>query len=45
MLETIRDDRQMRVLTGVSPKKFTQLLPVFSWVYHQEQYKAYQEAA
>ena len=43
MLETIRDDRQMRALTGVSQKKFTQLLPVFSRVYHQEQYKAYEQ--
>ena len=43
MLETIRDDRQMRALTGVSQKKFTQLLPVFSRVYHQERYKAYEQ--
>ena len=43
MLETIRDDRQMRALTGVSWEKFAQLLPVFSRVYHQEQYKAYEE--
>lgn len=43
MLEAIRDDRQMRALTGVSQKKFTELLPVFSQVYHQEQYKAYQQ--
>ncbi len=35
MLEAIRDDRQMRALTGVSQKKFTQLLPVFSRVYQQ----------
>lgn len=43
MLETIRDDRQMRALTGVSQKKFAQLLPVFSRVYHQERYKAYEK--
>jgi len=43
MLETIRDDRQMRALTGVSRKKFTQLLPIFSRVYHQERYQAYEK--
>ena len=43
MLETIRDDRQMRALTGVSQEKFTQLLPVFSRVYQQERYKAYKQ--
>jgi hypothetical protein len=43
MLETIRDDRQMRALMGVSQEKFTQLLPVFSRVYHQERYKAYEK--
>ena len=43
MLETIRDDRQMRALTGVSQERFTQLLPVFSRVYHQERYKAYEK--
>jgi hypothetical protein len=43
MLETIRDDRQMRALTGVSRKKFAQLLPVFSRVYHQEREKAYEQ--
>lgn len=42
MLETIRDDRQMRALTGVSQNKFAQLLPVFSRVYHQERSKAYE---
>jgi len=43
MLETIRDDRQMRALTGVSQKKFAQLLPIFRRVYHQERYKAYEQ--
>ena len=43
MLETIRDDRQMRALTGVSQKKFAQLLPIFSRVYQQEQDKAYEQ--
>ena len=43
MLETIRDDRQMRALTGVSQKKFAQLLPVFSRVYHQERYRTYEQ--
>ena len=43
MLETIRDDRQMRALTGVSQEKFTQLLPVFSRVYQQERDKAYEQ--
>jgi hypothetical protein len=43
MLETIRDDRQMRALTGVSREKFAELLPIFSRVYEQEQYKAYEQ--
>lgn len=43
MLETVRDDRQMRALTGLSFEKFAQLLPIFSQIYHQEQYKAYEK--
>lgn len=43
MLETIRDDRQMRALTGVSQKKFDQLLPTFTRVYYQVQYQAYEK--
>lgn len=33
----------MRALTGVSQKKFEQLVPVFSRVYHQQRYKAYEQ--
>lgn len=43
MLETIRDDRQMRALTGMSREKFDELLLIFSQIYHQEQYKTYEE--
>jgi hypothetical protein len=43
MLEIIRDDRQMRALTGVSQEKYNQLLPNFSRVYEQEKYKAYEQ--
>ena len=43
MLESIRDDRQMRALTGLSREKYTQLLPIFSQVYQREQYKGYEK--
>ena len=43
MKEPIRDDRQMRALTGMSQEKFDQLLPTFSQVYEQERYKAYEK--
>lgn len=42
-MEEIRDDRQMRALTGVSQEKFAQLLPPFSRVYEQEKDKAYEK--
>jgi len=42
-MEEIRDDRQMRALTGLSQEKFNHLLPPFSRVYQQEQYKAYEK--
>jgi len=43
MIEFIRDDRQMRALTGQSQEKFAQLLVAFSRVYQQEKYKAYEK--
>ena len=39
----IRDDRQMRALTGLSQAKFEQLLPTFSEVYQAEQQRAYEQ--
>jgi len=42
MYEKIRDDRQMRALTGVSLRKFAELLPTFSKTYQQQQHKAYE---
>jgi hypothetical protein len=39
----IRDDRQMRALTGLSEAKFEKLLPVFSAVYQEEQRQAYEQ--
>jgi hypothetical protein len=43
MLEKIRDDRQMKAMTGLSQEKFGQLLPTFSRVYEQERAKAYEK--
>lgn len=43
MIEKIRDERQMRAMTGLSQEKFAQLLPTFSRVYEQERYKAYEK--
>ena len=43
MLDKIRDDRQMKAMTGLSQKKFNELLPTFSQVYQQMQQKAYEE--
>ncbi|NEP84482.1 MAG: transposase family protein [Okeania sp. SIO3B3] len=42
MLETVRDERQMKAMTGVSQEKFAELLPVFSRVYQQAQHQAYE---
>ena len=39
----IRDDRQMRALTGVSLSQFDILLDMFSQTYHQMQWQAYEE--
>jgi len=40
---TIRDERQMKALTGVSQAQFDFLLPVFSHVYLETQYKRYED--
>jgi hypothetical protein len=40
---TIRDDRQMKALTGVSQAQFDFLLPVFSHVYQETQQKRYED--
>ena len=40
----IRDERQFKALTGVSPEEFQRLLPVFTTSYKemvQEQYEAW----
>lgn len=39
---TIRDDRQMKALTGVSQAQFDFLLPVFTQVYEQTQQQRYE---
>lgn len=39
----IRDDRQMRALTGLSQAKFEQILPVFTEVYEEEQQHTYEQ--
>ena len=39
----IRDDRQMRALTGLSLEQFDILLAVFTKIYQQMQWQAYQE--
>jgi len=38
----IRDDRQMRAMTGLSQEKFEALLAVFGQVYQEKQHQAYQ---
>jgi hypothetical protein len=38
----IRDNRQMKALTGVSQAQFDFLLPVFSHVYHETQQQRYE---
>ena len=39
----IRDDRQMKALTGVSQAQFDFLLPAFSYVYQEPQQQRYEE--
>ena len=39
----IRDDRQMKALTGLSQAQFDYLLPVFSDIYQATQQKTYEE--
>ena len=39
----IRDDRQMKALTGLSQAQFDQLLPVFSDIYRTTQQHMYEE--
>jgi Helix-turn-helix of DDE superfamily endonuclease len=39
----IRDDRQMKALTGLSQAQFNHLLPVFSNLYQATQQKTYEE--
>ena len=39
----IRDDRQMKALTGLSQAQFDYLLPVFSAIYQATQHQKYEE--
>ena len=39
----IRDDRQMKALTGLSQAQLDSLLPVFSDIYQAAQQKAYED--
>src|SRR5712691_5559854 len=39
----IRDDRQMKALTGLSQAQFDSLLPVFSDIYQATQHQKYEE--
>ena len=39
----IRDDRQMKALTGLSQAQFDHLLPVFNDLYQAIQHKTYEE--
>src|SRR5438132_14333443 len=39
----IRDDRQMKALTGLSQAQFDHLLPIFSDIYQATQHKAYED--
>ena len=41
----IRDERQMKALTGLSQAQFDHLLSVFSDIYQATQQKTYEEAA
>lgn len=42
MLEKIRDERQLKALTGLSSEKFTALAEAFAKVYQTEQQQAYE---
>jgi hypothetical protein len=44
MSHTIRDDRQLRALTGLGFAEFERLLPVFGAVYEAERQKRYEQA-
>lgn len=44
MVLEIRDDRQMRALTGLSQAQFSQLLPTFSEVYQAKRQAEYEQA-
>jgi hypothetical protein len=44
MVFEIRDDRQMRALTGVTQAQFAQLLPTFSEAYQAKRQADYEEA-
>ena len=44
MMNKIRDDRQLRALTGLGYAEFERLLPVFSAVYEGERQKRYEQA-
>lgn len=44
MMNKIRDDRQLRALTGLGFAEFERLLPVFSAVYEGERQKRYEQA-
>ena len=44
MIKKIRDDRQLRALTGLGFAEFERLLPVFSAVYEAERQKRYEQA-
>jgi hypothetical protein len=41
----IRDERQMKALTGLSQAQFDSLLPVFSATYQAAQQRAYEEGS
>ena len=44
MINKIRDDRQLRALTGLGFAEFERLLPVFSAAYEAERQKRYEQA-
>ena len=43
MILKIREDRQMRALTGLSEKKFKVLLPTFEKNYYAQKQKEYEQ--
>lgn len=43
MLEKIRDERQLKALTGLSSEKFAGLAEVFTEVYEAERQQAYEQ--